>query len=142
MAKLFGLARIGRDAEVKFTPGGDAVAGLALAFDYGKKENGKKPTQWVNGALWGKRAEALAPYLLKGQQVVVTLDDVHIRSWDKDGKQGFALEGRVIDIEFAGSPPAAQQDQAARTPPPPRRTEQPAVAAQEFVDDFLDDLPF
>jgi len=62
MSKMFGLARIGRDAEIRFTPGGEAVAGLSLAFTYRVK--GEKCTQWVDGSLWGKRAEALAPYLI------------------------------------------------------------------------------
>ena len=40
--KAFGLARIGRDAEIRHTAGGDAVASLSLAFTYGRKgEDGK-----------------------------------------------------------------------------------------------------
>ena len=96
MAQLFGLARLGRDAEVRFTQAGKPVATLALAFSYGKKENGQRPSQWVDAALWGDRAEALAPYLLKGQQLSVTVDDVHIETFQKnDGTQGHKLTGRV-----------------------------------------------
>ena len=75
--KAFGLARIGRDAEIRHTAGGDAVASLSLAFTYGRKgEDGKRPTQWVDASLWGKRAEALAQYLTKGSLVAVTPEDV------------------------------------------------------------------
>ena len=106
MAQMFGVARIGRDAEVRYTAGGDAVVSLSLAFEYGKKVDNKKPVQWVDVALWGKRGEAMAPYLLKGQQVGVTLDEVHIETFTKaDQSQGFKLVGRVSNIEFAGSPP-------------------------------------
>lgn len=35
--KANGLARIGKDAEVRYTPGGAAVANVSLAFTYGKK---------------------------------------------------------------------------------------------------------
>src|SRR3546814_4735293 len=45
MAILTGLMRLGRDAELKYTAGGDAIANLALAYNYGKKENGKQPSQ-------------------------------------------------------------------------------------------------
>ena len=62
--KANGLARIGKDAEVRFTPGGTAVANVSLAFTYGKKsDDGKRPTQWVDASLWGQRAESLAPYI-------------------------------------------------------------------------------
>ena len=59
--KAFGLARIGRDVELRTTQSGETVAGLSLAFSFGKKgADGKRPTQWVDASLWGKRAEALA----------------------------------------------------------------------------------
>lgn len=101
--KSFGLARIGRDVEVRFTAGGDAVASLSLAFTYGRKgEDGKRPTQWVDAALWGKRAEALAPYLLKGGLVAVTLEEVHIETYQSANGPGHKLTGKVLDIELAG----------------------------------------
>ena len=50
--KAFGLARLGRDAEIRTTSNGEQVATLALAFSYGRKgSDGKRPTQWVDGAL-------------------------------------------------------------------------------------------
>lgn len=148
MAQLFGLARLGRDAEVRFTQAGKPVATLALAFDYGKKENGKRPSQWVDAALWGERAEALAPYLLKGQQLSVTVDDVHIEVFPKnDGTQGHKLTGRVSNIEFAGSapqqngqnqPPAQAAPRQAAQPQQPAARQQPAPD----YDSFDDDIPF
>lgn len=143
MAQMFGVARIGRDAEVRFTQGGDAVVSLSLAFEYGKKVDGKKPVQWVDGALWGKRGEAMAPYLLKGQQVGVTLEDVHIETYTKgDGSAGFKLSGKVSNIEFAGSPPQQGQQQAPRQQPAPQpRPQQNQQAAPP--DDFDDEMiPF
>lgn len=108
MAHLYGLARLGRDAEVRYTPSGDAVANLSLAFTYGRKGNdGKRPTQWVDGSLWGKLAEAIAPYLLKGGLVAVTLEDVHLETFTKsDGTSSTKLTGKVSAIELAGGNPA------------------------------------
>ncbi|WP_334166294.1 single-stranded DNA-binding protein [Achromobacter mucicolens] len=84
MAQLFGLARIGRDAVVRHTQGGEPVANLALPFAYGKKDaDGKRPTQWVDASLWGQRAEALAPYLTVGVKVSVTIDEVHIETYER-----------------------------------------------------------
>lgn len=122
--KSFGLARIGRDVELRRTGGGDAVISLSLAFTYGRKgEDGKRPTQWVDAALWGKRAEALAPYLVKGGLVAVTLEEVHIETYQGTNGPGHKLAGKVLDIELAGGndkPAAAPRPAAApaRAPAP------------------------
>lgn len=140
MAKLFGLARIGRDAEIRHTANQDAVCSLSLAFAWGKKDaSGKRPTQWVDGSLWGKRAEALAPYLLKGTLIAVTLDEVHIETYQGANGAATKLAGKVLDIELAGSPAAAP----APTPAPaPRPAPRPAPAPAPNFADMDDDIPF
>ena len=103
---LTGLARLGRDAEVRYLPDGTAVANLSLAYNYGKKDGeGKRPTQWIAATLWGERAEKLAQYLLKGGLINVVLDDVHVETYEKrdQGGTGVALKGRVSALEFASS---------------------------------------
>lgn len=137
MAQLIGLFRLGRDAEVRQTPGGDSVANLALAYNYGSKAaDGKKPSQWIDASLFGKRADALAQYLTKGTQIAATIDDVHVRTYDKkDGAQGVALSGKVSAIEFAGG---GQKSEAKPPERPQRATAKPA-SDDPFIDD---DLPF
>lgn len=119
MIQLFGLARVGRDVEVRRTTNDDAVASVSLAFTYGRKDNeGKKPTQWVDGALWGKRAEALAPYLVKGTLVTVTLEDAHTETYRKqDGADATKLTGRITAIDLAGG----GEKRATPTPTPAPR---------------------
>lgn len=104
MAQLNGLYRLGRDGEPRYTPDGDLVINLALAYNYGRKGvDGNRPTQWVDASLWGKLAEALAPYLLKGTQLYASLSDVHIETYQKTGGgEGVRLTGRVVEIELAG----------------------------------------
>ena len=132
MSIITGLMRLGRDAEVKQTSGGDSVANLALAYNYGKKSDGKQPTQWVDASLWGKRAEALAPYLTKGTAVVVTLSDPHIKTFIKqDGTSSSVVAGQVIDIAFAGGPAKPAEPKPAPKPDP-----QPASIGPD------DDIPF
>lgn len=137
MATLIGLFTLGRDAELRTTSGGDQVASLALAYNYGRKgQGGKTPSQWVDGALWGERAGKLAEYLTKGSQFYMQLDDLHIETYDKrDGGQGVKLVGRVGQIEFTRG---AQRPAAA--PPPPKPT--PAPKANSGFDDMDDDIPF
>ena len=137
--KAQGLARIGKDAEVRFTPGGTAVANVSLAFTYGKKgEDGKRPTQWVDASIWGQRAEPMAPYLLKGKQIVAYLEDVHLQTYTKsDGTQNTKMVARLADLEFvAGGEQASSQ---------PKQQPKPQAAPQSQgsgFDDMDDDIPF
>jgi single-strand DNA-binding protein len=138
MPTLIDVGRIGRDAEVRYTPSGDAVANLAIACDYGRKgQDGKRPTQWVDATLWGKQAEALAPYLVKGQQVYFQMDDAHIETYEKNGGggQGVKLTGRIGSLKLVGGASQAPQGQQR-----PQQTQQrPQAPAYE---DDLHDIPF
>ena len=138
MAHLFGIARIGRDAELRTTAQGDKVASLSLAFTYGRKIDGKRPTMWLDGALWGKQAEALTQYLLKGKQVGVTIEDVHIETFKKqDGTEASKMVGRVSSIEFVGAPAAATP-----APPPAPRPPPPPPRPNSGFEDMDSDIPF
>ena len=112
---------------------------LALAFSYGRKgSDGKRPTQWVDGALWGKRAEALAPYLSKGGLVSVLLEDVHIETYQGKNGEASKLVGRVVDVELAGGGERAAAPAPAPRPAP-RQAPAPA-AAQHSAGSGFDDL--
>jgi single-strand DNA-binding protein len=141
MSKMIGLARLGRDAEIRTTSQGESVATLALAFSYGRKgSDGRRPTQWVDGALWGKRAEALAPYLLKGGLVSVLLEDVHIETYQGKNGEASKLVGRVVDVELAGG---GERTAAPAPAPAPRAAQRAAPAAGSGFDDLGDDeIPF
>lgn len=136
----FGLARLGRDAEVRYTPDGTPVANLSLAFSYGKKgTDGKRPTQWVDGSLWNKRAEALAQYLTKGTLLAVTLEDVAIETFTKaDGTPSSKLVARVTNVELAGSPTQAQKPAPAPAPAPKSKP----TPSSSFDDLDDSDIPF
>lgn len=145
MIQLFGLARVGRDVEVRSMSNGDAVANVSLAFSYGRKgEDGKRPTTWLDASIWGKRAEALAPYLTKGVLVSVAVEDAHIETFRKaDGTDGVKLAGRITAIDLAGGgekrqapAPAPRQPQRAAAP---TRTAAPAGGGFDNMDE---DVPF
>ncbi|CAB5577309.1 Helix-destabilizing protein [Pseudomonas putida] len=144
MPTLTDIGRIGRDAELRYTASGDAVCNLAIACDYGRKgQDGRRPVQWVDATLWGKQAEAMAQYLVKGQQVHFTIDDAHVEVFTKsDQTQGVKLTGRVIIIKFAGSPP--QQSQGNQPAQQPRQQRPAPQPSQQGVppDAFDDDIPF
>ena len=139
MAQLIGLARLGRDAELRSTQDGTPVASLSLAMDY--RAGREKATQWVDGALYGKQADALAQYLVKGKLICVTLDDVHIEAFEKrDGTSGTKLVGRVSKLELAGG---GREDGERTAPPAQRQAPKPAPKSSASVfDDMPDDVPF
>lgn len=116
---ITGICRIGRDCELRRTPNGDAVTNLSLAFNYGQKDQqtGNKPTMWIEGSLWGKRAEALAPYLLKGTQVSIVAEEPHIETYEGKNGPGSKLVARIMSIDFAGPPPDRQGDGGQRQAP-------------------------
>ena len=146
MAQLTGIARIGRDVDVRYTPQGDQVANISLAFSYGKKDdNGNKPSQWVDASLWGQRAESLAPHLLKGTLIYVVLDDVHQEDYQtRDGRSGSKIVGRVNVIEFAARPQQSSQPARQRQAPPQQSTASPAQPNSRTANlaDMDDDIPF
>lgn len=110
--KTIGLARLGRDAELRYTPSGEAVCNLSLAVNYGKKgQDGNRPTQWIDASLWGKQAEALTPYLTKGSVHCFVLSDIHIETYQSQNGPGHKLSARVDSVEL-GPRVDQQQGQA------------------------------
>lgn len=145
------LFTLGRDAELRYTQNNTAVLNCALAYNYGQKDQatGKKPTQWLEGALWGKQAEALAPYMLKGTKIVGTVNDLHIEMFDRnDGSSSAKLVGNLVAVILAGSPQGQQQSAPAQQQAParqaparqaPARQQQAAPAGGGFDDS---EIPF
>lgn len=145
---LQGLARLGRDIEIRYLTDGTPVGGLALAFDYGRKgQDGKRPTQWIDATLWGDRAEKLAEYLTTGTQICVLLSEPHVETFDKrDGGQGFKLAAKVLELQFAGGQRTQQQSaqrpvQTQQRAPAQRQAPRPAPQASSGFDDMDSDVP-
>ena len=68
------VGNLGRDAELRYTPGGAAVSKFSLATTEvwnDKAGQRQERTEWHNIDLWGKPAETLTEYLVKGKQVYV-----------------------------------------------------------------------
>jgi len=124
--------RIGKDCETRFTQGGDAITNFTAAVDSGYGD--KKVTTWVNCAMWGKRGEAVAPYLLKGTQIAVSGELTNREYTDKDSNKRYSLDVRVNDLTLIGS----KQEGSAPREQPPR---QPAKQEPDFTG-MDSDIPF
>jgi len=95
--KVILVGNLGRDAELRYTPGGAAVATLNLATTEvwnDKNQQRQEKTEWHRVVLWGKQAESLQEYLTKGKQIYVE-GRLQTRQWDdKDGNKRYTTEIR------------------------------------------------
>jgi single-strand DNA-binding protein len=129
--------QLGRDAETRYLPNGDAVCNFSVADSQGKD----KLTIWWRCSLFGKRAESLAPFLNKGQSVTVS-GTVTEREYQKDGATMKAMEIRVQDVALQGgkrdAAPAKSNSPLIQQAEPRRQ----AAAAASGFDDMDSDIPF
>jgi single-strand DNA-binding protein len=129
------LVRIGKDATLRFTANNTPVISLDCVYDIGWGD--KKKSQWIECAIWGKQAEALAKYLTKGKQVVIYADDVEVEQYEHNGKTGTKLKCRVINIDLTDN----KESQAPQQTQAPQKQQQPDNS-QDFDDSFDDAIPF
>lgn len=76
---------------------------IAVRENY-TKEDGSRPSQFFNVAVWGKVGESCGKFLKKGSKVAV-VGKIQNRSWeDKDGNKKYAIEIIASEIEFLSTP--------------------------------------
>ena len=133
------IGNLGRDPELKYTPGGQAVATFSLATTErwtGQDGQKNEKTVWHNIVAWGRQAELAKEYLRKGRQVYVE-GRIDNRSYDKKDGSGKAYVSEVVAqiIRFLGS----RSDAEAGAP----SSQEPTPAGQpEDSAGNDDDLPF
>jgi len=117
------VGNLGRDAEMRFTQGGTAVATVSIATtDVFNDRDGQKreDTQWHRIVIWGKTAESIQPYLTKGKQIYVE-GKIQTREWtDKEGKQVKITEIRADRVVLLGGPGGGSGGGGERAPRPQR----------------------
>ena len=103
--KVILVGNLGRDAELRYTPGGAPVATLNLATTEVWNDKGgqrQEKTEWHRVILWGKQAETLNQYLQKGKQIYIE-GRLQTRQWDdKDGNKRYTTEIRGDKIVLLG----------------------------------------
>ena len=103
--KVILVGNLGRDAELRYTPGGAAVATLNMATTEvwnDKAGQRQEKTEWHRIVLWGKTAESLNEYLTKGKQIYVE-GRLQTRQWDdKDGNKRYTTEIRGDRVVLLG----------------------------------------
>ena len=100
MNVLAATIRLGSDADLRFTPENTAVAQFNGALQSGYGKNAK--TTWLRCTVWGRKAEAVAPMLLKGTQIAITGEITLNEYQDKQGQTKSSLECRIQDVTLLG----------------------------------------
>ncbi len=103
--KVILVGNLGKDPEVRFTPGGKAVAKFPVATSERWTDpdgTRQERTEWHNVVVWGKQAETCGQYLAKGRQVFVE-GAIRSRQYDdKDGNKRYITEVVARDVRFLG----------------------------------------
>jgi single-strand DNA-binding protein len=140
--KVILVGNLGRDAELRYTPGGAPVATLNLATTEmwnDKAGQRQEKTEWHRVVLWGKTAESLNEYLTKGKQIYVE-GRLQTRQWDdKDGNKRYTTEirgDRVVLLGGGGGGGGARQQPRGASVPAEEHMGEPV---SELTDD---DIPF
>jgi len=103
--KVILVGNLGRDAELRYTPGGAAVATLNMATTEIWNDKGgqrQEKTEWHRIVLWGRPPNRWRSYLTKGKQIYVE-GRLQTRQWDdKDGNKRYTTEIRGDRIVLLG----------------------------------------
>ena len=140
------VGRLTRDAELKYTNTGTAIAKFSIAVNRGRRVG----DQWEDEAhffdivLWGKSAESLNQYLVKGKQVGVQ-GELRQSRWEQDGQPRSRVEVHAINVHLLGGRGQGSGGQGSggqdyQNQGRPQRGE--PTQSPEPVDDFEDDIPF
>ena len=137
------VGRLTRNAELKYTNSGAAVSKFSLAIN----QRRKKDEQWVDEAhffdivLWGKSAESLNQYLVKGKQVGVE-GQLRQNRWEQDGQARSKVEIFATNVMLLGGGGGGRQGSSAPAEGRGGAPDVPPDGGQPAPDNFEDDIPF
>ena len=101
--KVILIGNLGKDPEVRYTPGGQAVANFSLATNESwtdKSGQKQERTEWHRIVVWGKVAELCGEYLSKGRQVYLE-GKLQTREWNnKEGVKQQTTEVVASQVTF------------------------------------------
>jgi single-strand DNA-binding protein len=99
------IGRVGQDPEVKTLEEGKKVATISIATnDVYYKENGDKveQTEWHRVTAWGKTAEIIEKYVVKGKEIAIEGKLSHRSYEDKEGNKKFITDVIANEVLLFG----------------------------------------
>src|SRR5437016_9502116 len=100
--KVMLIGNLGKDPEVKFTPGGTAVAKFSLATNERFKDKAgewQDRTEWHNIVAWQRLAEIVGEYVKKGSKIYIE-GRLQTSSWEdkQSGEKKYRTEIIVQEL--------------------------------------------
>ena len=136
--RVFISGNLGTDIKVTYTAGkGTPVGRFSVGVNEYNSQTKQNETMWVNVTLWGKSAESLSPYLVKGTKVIVT-GKLSIKKYKaNDGTEKYSTEvvaDMVNGVELIGKKKETNEfdKQASNFPDPFERTNEVPVFGEDF----------
>lgn len=136
------VGHLGRDPETKqLSSAAGSVTSFSLATTVKRKDS--ETTTWWNCSLFGKRGEALAKYLKKGDPVLVAGEPMLRAYQKKDGGEGHALEVTCSDFSFIASKSDSNGGSGVSSPTQqPSYSDTPQAPQSPHNANYDDDIPF
>jgi single-strand DNA-binding protein len=141
------IGNLGADPEVRFTPGGQAVANFRIATSESWTDKGgqkQERTEWHRIVVWGKLAELCGEYLAKGRQCFVE-GRLQTREWtDKENRKNYTTEVVANNVVFLGGRDPAAAGSSRGKPRNGMEEYGPPAPAEENVSTPVseEDVPF
>ena len=104
MNKWFGIGRLIKDAELRYTPSNKAVAQFTIAINKPYQKEGKNEADFINIVVWDKLAEVVGKYTHKGSLIAVE-GRLQVRTYEKDGSKRYITEVLASNIQFLDNKP-------------------------------------
>lgn len=97
------IGRTTKDPETRYTDSGMAISQFTLAIDRPPNKNGDKQTDFIRCKAFGKVAETIDRYVIKGQQIGVT-GSIQTGSYEhKDGYTVYTTDVNVQRLYLIGN---------------------------------------
>lgn len=135
MNVLVMMGRLTKDADIRYTQDGKAVAGFSIAVDRRFKREGQPDADFFNCTAFGKLAEFVEKYIHKGTKVVISGELQNNNYTNKEGHTVYNVQIIVNSIEFAESKKAAESNAPVENTPV--QEESGFVNVPEGVDSML-----
>lgn len=100
------IGHVGNDPEIKSFDGGKKLAKLNVATNESyKNEKGEKveETQWHSLIAWGKTADIIEKYVVKGKEIAIEGKLTHRSYEDKTGEKRYVTEVVIDELMLLGS---------------------------------------
>jgi len=134
MNKWIGIGRLTRDATLTYTSGGMAISKFSIAVNARVKqgESWADEASFFDVTVFGKAAESINQYLVKGKQVAIE-GRLKQDRWEKDGQNHSRVVINADNVQLLGGGEARPDNQA---------RQEGSAQGDGVPSDFPDDYPF